>query len=327
MTATEPAPLLSLPEAAFPPGATAMWYRGAGGRRLRAAYCPAPHPIGSVVLSPGRTEHIEKYVEVVGELVQRGFSVVAHDWRGQGLSDRLSRDRLRGCAQGFDDFLIDFKMLIDTFEDRLPHPRIALSHSMGGCLTLLAVARGESRFDGMILSAPMLGIRTGRQPYALARAAAATMTLLGLGASYILGGPYDPFAGTMEADGLTHDQARHDRTRAQILANRDLALGNVTWGWVDSAMRATEWVARDPAVARISIPVTVVAAGQDRLVDNGAEAAVAARLPHGRYVEIPGARHEILMETDELRAPFWREFDALVRDSRKWMPVSAASAH
>ena len=311
MNATEPAPLLSLPEADFPPGAAAVWYLGAGGLRLRAAYCPAPHPIGSVVLSPGRTEHIEKYVEVVCELIQRGYSVVVHDWRGQGLSDRLTGDRLKGHAQRFDDFLTDFRALIDTFEDRLAHPRIALSHSMGGCLTLMAVARGETRFDGMILSAPMLGIRTGAQPYALARAIAAAMTLLGQGAGYILGGPYDPFVGTMESDGLTHDQARHDRTRTQILANRDLALGNVTWGWVDSAMTAVEWIARDPSVARISIPVTVVAAGQDRLVDNGAEAAVVARLPHGRYVEIPGAMHEILMETDALRAPFWREFDAL----------------
>lgn len=312
MNATEPAPLLSLPEPGFPPGTTAMWYRGAGGRRLRAAYCPAPHPIGSVVLSPGRTEHIEKYVEVVRELVQRGFSVLVHDWRGQGLSDRLASDRLRGHAQGFDDFLIDFKALIDTFDDRLPHPRIALGHSMGGCLTLMAVARGESRFDGVMLSAPMLGIQTAGQPYALVRAIAWLMTRIGRGTDYILGGGYDPFAGRLETDGLTHDQARYDRTRAQMLANPDLALGNVTWGWLDSAMRAVEWLARAPSVARIQIPVVVVAAGEDRLVDNGAQAAAAARLPHGRYVEIPGALHEILMETDDLRAPFWRAFDALV---------------
>ena len=94
-------------------------------------------------------------------------------------------------------------------------------------------------------------------------------------------------------------------------AERDLALGNVTWGWLDSALRAVEWLRGGEAVAKVSIPVTVVAAGDDRLVDNGAQAAVVARLPHGRYVEIPGALHEIMMETDELRAPFWREFDAL----------------
>ena len=307
----EPAPLLSTPEAAFPAGTSAVWYRGAGGRRLRAAYCPAPRPVGSVVLSPGRTEHIEKYVEVVGELVARGFSVVVHDWRGQGLSDRLAADRLKGHALGFDDFLIDFKALIDTFDERLPHPRIALSHSMGGCLTLMAIARGESRFDGAILSAPMLGILTGGRPYVLARVLAWLMARIGRGADYVLGGAYDPFAGELETDGLTHDRVRYDRTRAQMLSNRDLALGNVTWGWVDSAMRAVEWMTRADTVAKVAIPVTVVAAGEDRLVDNPALAAIAARLPRGRYVEIPGAFHEILMETDALRAPFWLEFDTL----------------
>ena len=311
MTDAEPAPLLSIPEAAFPVGTTAVWYRGAGGRRLRAAYCPAKDPVGSVVLSPGRTEHIEKYVEVVHELVGRRYSVLTHDWRGQGLSDRLSRDPMRGHARGFDDFLIDFKALVDRFEDRLPQPRIALGHSMGGCLTLMAVARGEARFDGVILSAPMLGLQTGPRSPALVRVIAGLMTRLGRGADYVFGGSYDPFAGKLETDALTHDQARYDRTRAQLLANRELALGNVTWGWIDSAMTATRWIRRHASVARIAVPVTVIAAGEDRLVDNGELAAVAARLARGRYVEIAGAHHEILMETDPLRAPFWREFDAL----------------
>ena len=45
---------------------------------------------------------------------------------------------------------------------------------------------------------------------------------------------------------------------------------------------------------------------------NSASRAAAARLPHGRYVLAPGAYHEILMETDETRALFFREFDALL---------------
>jgi lysophospholipase len=311
MSQTEPAPLLTIPEAAFPAGTTAVWYHGAGGRRLRAAFSPAADPIGSVVLSPGRSEHLEKYVEVVHELVQRGFSVVVHDWRGQGLSDRLTGDRWRGHAQGFDDFITDFKSLIDVFEARLPRPRLAVSHSMGGCLTLMAIARGEKRFDGAVLSAPMFGVLTRGQPYFVARGIAWLMTRIGRGGDYVLGGAYDPFVGRLETDGLTHDQARYERTRAQMLANRDLALGNVTWGWLDSALSAVEWLQRAGAVDKVEVPVTVVAAGDDRLVDNAVSKAVTARLPHGRYVEVPGALHEILMETDALRAPFWREFDAL----------------
>jgi len=61
----------------------------------------------------------------------------------------------------------------------------------------------------------------------------------------------------------------------------------------------------------VTIPVTVIAAGDDLLVDNAALERVAARLPRGRYLEIPGAYHEILQETDEVQSVFWREFDAV----------------
>ena len=38
---------------------------------------------GTVVLSPGRTEPIEKYYEVIGNFLARGWCVLTHDWRGQ----------------------------------------------------------------------------------------------------------------------------------------------------------------------------------------------------------------------------------------------------
>ena len=69
-------------------------------------------------------------------------------------------------------------------------------------------------------------------------------------------------------------------------------------------------------MAKIEIPITVVAAGDDLLVDNAGVRTVTARLPRGRYVEIPGAYHEILMETDPIRAVFWQEFDALAAPLR-----------
>jgi lysophospholipase len=307
----ETAPLLSLTEAPFPPGASAVWYAGAGGLTLRAAYVPVADPKGSVVLSPGRTEPIEKYVEVVGELVARGYCVLVHDWRGQGRSSRLLADRLPGHAEGFDAFIEDFRLMIAAFETRLPHPRIAIGHSMGGCLTLLAVAKGVGGFDAALLSAPMLGINTGATPAWLARLLAQVMTAQGKGGGYVLGGASDPFAATFEADQLTHDRARYARGRAQIVADPDLALGGPTWGWLASAFKAVGWLQHAPEVTRIAMPVVIVAAGDDRLVLNSSAKTIAGRIPGGRYVEAPGAFHEILMETDALRAPFWDAFDEL----------------
>ena len=264
------------------------------------------------MVSPGRTEPFEKYFEVVEELLARGFAVLVHDWRGQGLSHRALPDKLKGHASGFADFVADYRALLDHFEDRLPKPWIALGHSMGGCLTLLALAHGEARrFRAAILSAPMLGLQTGNRPKRAARALAWVMARAGRAGDYILGDPGDPFGSDFENNIITHDQRRYLRHRAQVEANRELALGSGTWGWLDFAFSASAWLKRDPRVVRLDIPVVVLGAGEERLVDNADQQAIVARIPKGRWLEVPGSYHEILQETDDVRAVFWREFDAL----------------
>src|SRR4051794_941975 len=102
----ELAPLISTPDAPVPPGGEATWFRGARGARLRAAlFAPEGRARGSIILSPGRTEPIEKYYEVVRDFLERGFVVLVHDWRGQGLSARELPDRLKGHARGYKTFL------------------------------------------------------------------------------------------------------------------------------------------------------------------------------------------------------------------------------
>lgn len=315
---TERAPLVSIPEVPVPDHGTAEWFVGADGVTLRAAcFLPLDQTSGekargSVIVSPGRTEPIEKYYEVVRDLQACGFAVLVHDWRGQGLSARLLPDRLKGHAKGFKPFLTDYTALLDKFEDRLPKPWIALGHSMGGCLTTLALAQGESRFSACILSAPMLGLNTGTRPPRAARALAWIMARTGLAADYSPGGKSDPLAHGFATDALTHDLARYERYRAQLLAQPDLALGGTTWGWIDFAFSACAWLRHSPGVEAITIPVTIVGAGQDTRVRNADLAAIAARIPQGRYIEVAGAFHEILIETDALRAPFWAAFDETV---------------
>jgi lysophospholipase len=41
---------------------------------------------------------------------------------------------------------------------------------------------------------------------------------------------------------------------------------------------------------------------------------VAARLSRGEVLAIAGARHEVMMETDDLRALFWEAFDRLAKN-------------
>ena len=309
---SEQAPLVSIPEAPVPDHGTAEWFRGADGATLRAAsFFPATKPRGTVVVSGGRTEPIEKYFETIQDLLDRDFAVLAHDWRGQGLSARALPDRLKGHARGYSDFVGDYKALLDTFEARMPKPWIALSHSMGGCLTMLALSHGEKRFSAAILSAPMFGLNTGARGKAGARTLAWVMARLGRAGDYVLGDPGQPFGGPFETNVLTHDRRRYDRNNAQLAASNDLALGSPTWGWLDFAFTAIGYLKTSPDVTRIAIPVWALGAEREKLVDNTDQIAVMARVPQGRWLEVPGSYHEILQETDEIRAFFWREFDAL----------------
>jgi lysophospholipase len=215
----------------------------------------------------------------------------------------------RGHARGWREFVTDYGALLAAFETRLPRPWLALGHSMGGCLTLLALAEGETRFAGAILTAPMLGLQTGQVPGSVARLLAGVLPTVGLGAgltSREVAAP-EPF----ETNVLTHDAARYRRNQDQVAAWPQLAVGPPTWGWLEFAFSATDRLARGAGTPNIAIPLTVAAAEQERLVDNAALERVSARVPGSRYLVIPGAYHEILQETDAIQALFWAEFDAL----------------
>lgn len=310
------APLIETADAKAPARGAAAWYAGAGGAKLRAALFTPPavaaggRARGSIVLSGGRTEAIEKYYEFIGECLDRGFVVLAHDWRGQGLSQRDLSDPLKGHAKGYKAYLDDFRALLGAYSTRLPKPWVAVAHSMGGCLTLLAMAHGEDRFAGAILSAPMLGIRTPF-PLALSRGLTSLNLLAGRGRAYTLGGAGKPFDETFEGNVLTHDPVRHARGWSLIAAEPKLALGAPTWGWVDFGLRATAYLARPEALRHVTAPVVIVSAELDQLVDTAAQAAAARHLPQGKFINVPGAYHEILMETDPMRNIFLRAFDAL----------------
>src|SRR4051794_11854678 len=219
----EPAPLVDIPEDPVPPGAEADWYVGAGGAKLRAAlFTPRGRARGTVVLSGGRSEPIEKYFETIGDFMDRGFVVLAHDWRGQGLSARELPDRLKGHARGYKSYLEDYRRLLDAYEPRLPKPWIAVGHSMGGCLTLLALAHGEKRFTAAALSAPMLGLKAGKYaPYTVA-AFTALSVAFGRAGHYMLGQAGAPFDDTFEDNILTHDERRFMRFRAYLQAHPEL---------------------------------------------------------------------------------------------------------
>jgi lysophospholipase len=311
----EPAPLHRVAEGPPLPEGTAEWLVARSGRRLRVArFAPAGPARGSVVVSTGRAESIEKYGEVVSELVLRGFVVLAHDWAGQGLSTRFAADTLTcDIVGGCDALTADFRDILAAHAELLPRPWIALAHSMGAALMALVLSEGEARFAGAALCAPMVEFAVDPLPFWLIRSVVATMRRVGAGAR-LARQQVDPAELPFESNLCTHDRACYERTRALYRACPDLRLGEPTWRWLDFAVDLRERLVRPGAAERIACPLVAVAAGDDRIVKSDAIRRFVARVPHGRCVEVPVAFHEVLMETDRERARFWHEFDTLARD-------------
>lgn len=316
--ASTSAPLMFTPESRVPFGGNGEWFRGAGGLRLRLAYWAAPKDVrGTVFISPGRGEPIEKYYETISDLIKRGFCVVVHDWRGQGLSARLLPDRLKCHARSADEFLDDYQRLLDVFEDRAPKPWLMLGHSMGAALNLATLNRGETRMAGACFTNPMLRVKTGKHALWSVNFQTNWQVNHGRGTDYVPELFDDPFTHTFEDNALTHDSARYEIWHEQLFACPHLAVGSPTWGWLQFALKLGEDLLKDKArsLKNVKLPVTVVCSGDDHVINKLPTRAFTRKLGGGRYVEIANAEHELLIEQDTYRNEVMAEFDAMADEA------------
>src|SRR4029077_8940794 len=101
--------LVATPKNPIPLGVSVGFLKGKGGVPLRYARWRSAlkERRGTICIFPGRSEFIEKYFEVVGELRRRGFAVDIMDWRGQGGSRRLAGNPLKGHVREFSDYESD----------------------------------------------------------------------------------------------------------------------------------------------------------------------------------------------------------------------------
>lgn len=292
-----------------PEGAEIVWFKGSGGRNLRACIAPAlapDQPRGTAIVCPGRTEFIEKYFEVGRELQAMGFAVVILDWPGQGLSARLLDDTKKGHIDRFETFMGALANGLEALDDRLPRPYVSLAHSMGGAIALAAIADGLVKVDAAAFCAPMWGLKS--KFFGMSYLVWA-MRATGRSGDYaVQPGPPETF----ESNIVTHDKKRWEMQRALVDARPELDLGPVTWGWLGASLDILATFTKPKTLKNVTIPVFVASAAEEKLVDNSAHDLVCKRLSDCEHITVEGAMHEILMETDDKRAEFWDGFRRLL---------------
>lgn len=266
-----------------------------------------------VLLSPGRIEGAIKYPELVWELAQLGYATAIVDHRGQGYSDRLGAHHHTGHIECFDDFVDDFAAFSRATEAAAQEhygrklPLHLLAHSMGGAIAALYLARYPHAVKNAVLCSPMFGIQTGHLPRWLAvgfaHAGAALNQLVMPNRPWFLIGTGEYVEVPFAQNELSQSLARYQTFRQLYHEHPEVKLGGPSFRWVSQALSASRQAIAE--AGDIHIPVLVVQAGADTVVDPRGQKEFVCALshPHSRLVTIPHARHELLIEADLYRRP------------------------
>jgi len=293
-------------------GGESYFYMVSEKDKLRVAFWNLGSEKGTIILQSGRTEFIEKYYEVVTEFIERGYAVAMMDWRGQGLSSRISINNKIGHIDTFktyDDDLI--KVMNELFVPKCPKPFIGFGHSMGGCLLASYFISTENILDKCILCAPMISVRANT----FSRRMVSILGLLenfGLGSFPMQKPSWDDETGWLEEpfeeNALTTDKKRFSRSYEFLCQFPELGIKGISVGWLKQALKRTNKFKQIDWDAAINKPLLLLDATQDKLVNSelNKELLGQSQLTTIKSIE---AQHEIMMERDEIREEAWSAID------------------
>ncbi|WP_119943359.1 alpha/beta hydrolase [Neorhizobium sp. NCHU2750] len=290
------------PDNPAPEDFTAGYFAGHRGARLRYALfrshiLPAR---GTIVLLHGRNEFIEKYFETIRQLNDMGLWVATYDLRGQGGSERLTKDPRKGHVRRFSDYEKDLEIFLEQIvlpDARLPFFLVA--HSTGALIALSAAPRLSNRISRMALCAPYIGFHNQPASEKLVRPLARAMAWTGLGGMQ-LGGDHRiiPF----EGNGLTGDRPRFERNIELYKTFRELTVGAPTARWVHETLKAASRVSLQAHLTKITIPTLILAPVLDGVVPYRLQEELSRNFRAGQLITVTGGRHELFQDKDIYRA-------------------------
>jgi len=267
-----------------------------------------------VVLLGGRSEFIEKYRETVDQLLLRGFDVVTFDWRGQGLSDRMLPNRHKGYVETYDDYLKDLTRFMDIYVPQKENrPVLILAHSMGGHIALRYLHDQPGRVVKAVLTSPLIDIAGSIMLNQALKIISKIAVRSGCKKYYATwANDFDPSKKHFAGNRLTRDPHRFQQMMQMIAQNPDVAIGGVTFGWLDATFNSIRHVMVDGYFESITTPVLMILAGGDEIVSVTAQKKACQRMPNCDLTVIPNALHELLIENDTVLSKFWERFDEFV---------------
>jgi alpha-beta hydrolase superfamily lysophospholipase len=128
-------------------------FKGTGNFNLYwKCWLPDGQPKAIILVAHGLGEHINRYTNLVNNVVPRGFAVYGLDHQGHGKSEGT-----RCYVDRFQTYLDDLKTFYDMVRKENPGLKIILlGHSMGGLIATAYAEQHQQELCCLIVSAPLL---------------------------------------------------------------------------------------------------------------------------------------------------------------------------
>jgi lysophospholipase len=264
----------------------------------------SPTSQNCLVILPGRTEPIEKYAEVVYDLMQtpagKNMDFYLMDHRGQGQSGRMASTTDMGHIDRFENYVSDVETFIklQNLDKRCEH-KFLLAHSMGAGIATAYILKHPKTFEKVVLSSPMLKILTKPYAYGTARAIVETMVTAGRGAKFAIGQKGFNSGAKFEDNTFTTSPERFKMAMGMFETYPSTKVGGVSNRWILEIMKGT-----NPLRSRyheISTPMVVIHAGNEAYSEPEEMAKLCQEAANCKHVFLPTSKHEVFMDSDANR--------------------------
>lgn len=261
--------------------------------RIHVTEMGASDAARTAVIVHGYDDHGGRYLDVGEALVKRGYRVLIPDMRGHGRSTGQ-----RGFVRRFSDYVEDLELVLAKSAAN-PSRTVIIGHSNGGLIVSMLLTTGSKSVAAAALTSPLMGISA--KPPAWKKVAGRVLGRIA---------PFISLPTEIKDVDLTHDTEVLARHAVDPLLHRV-----VNARWYIEALAAMESVFA--SAQRVKVPLLVLQAGDDRLVDGAAVARWCRMVPNCDFDVIPGAFHEVMFETDGKK-----HVDRILN----WFDVTLASA-
>jgi len=198
-----------------------------------------------ILVAHGLGEHINRYTNLVNNVVPLGYAVYGLDHQGHGKSEgtRVFVDR-------FQTYINDFKTFTDMVrKENTGKKTVLYGHSMGGLIAVCYALQYQSDLDGLIISAP--AIKAGE-----------SIT----GATIVMAKVLSAISPKMGVQQLPSDTLSHDKAVVEAYDNDPLVYrGKVTARLGAEMLSLMSKV--EVQLPSITLPMLILQGSDDRLVN------------------------------------------------------------